>query len=344
MALLAELIATPSFSKQEDQTAGIISRFLAQKGLATTRVGNNVIAVNRYFSDDKKTILLNSHHDTVRPNAQYTGDPFAPVMKNEKLYGLGSNDAGGCLVSLVAAFLHFENQPDLKYNLALAATAEEEISGAQGIEYALQFLPPIDAAIVGEPTLLQLAVAERGLMVLDCVATGKAGHAARDEGDNAITRAISDIQWINGFRFEKVSPFLGPVKMNVTVIETANKTHNIVPDQCCFVVDVRVNELYSFDEVLQTITQHMQSQVRPRTTRLRSTAIDMKHPLVVAGSRLGSKPYGSPTTSDKALMPFPALKVGPGDSARSHTADEFIYLDEIRAGIRFYIDLLKQLL
>lgn len=344
VALLSELIATPSFSKQEDQTAGIISRFLAVKGLATTRIGNNVIAVSRHFSEDKKTILLNSHHDTVRPNTQYTLDPFIPLRKDGRLYGLGSNDAGGCLVSLIAAFLFFENQPNLKYNLALAATAEEEISGAQGIEYALQFLPPIDCAVVGEPTLLQLAVAERGLMVVDCTATGKAGHAARNEGDNAITGAISDINWINSFHFEKVSSFLGPVKMNVTVIESANKTHNIVPDQCSFVVDIRVNELYSFDEVLHTMKQHMQSQLRPRSTRLRSTSIDTQHPLVAAGSRLGSKPYGSPTTSDKALMPFPALKVGPGDSARSHTADEFIYLEEIRSGIRFYIDLLKQLL
>jgi acetylornithine deacetylase len=344
VALLSELIATPSFSRQEDQTAGIISRFLAVKGLATTRIGNNVIAVNRYFTDDRKTILLNSHHDTVRPNTQYTRDPFAPVQEGGKLYGLGSNDAGGCLVSLIAAFLFFENQPHLKYNLALAATAEEEISGAQGIEYALQFLPAIDCALVGEPTLLQLAVAERGLMVVDGMAVGKAGHAARNEGENAITKAISDINWINSFHFEKISPFLGPVKMNVTVIESANKTHNIVPDQCSFVVDIRVNELYSFDEVLQTMAQHMQSRLQPRSTRLRSTAIDTDHPLVIAGSRLGSKAYGSPTTSDKALMPFPALKVGPGDSARSHTADEFIYLEEIRSGIGFYIDLLKQLL
>ena len=344
VSLLQELIATPSFSRQEDQTAGIISRFLSEKGLATTRVGNNVVVVNRHYDHTKKTILLNSHHDTVRPNAQYTRDPFSPDREDGRLYGLGSNDAGGCLVSLIAAFLYFEGKENLRYNLALAATAEEEISGADGIEYALRFLPPVDCAIVGEPTLLQLAVAERGLMVVDCIATGRAGHAARSEGENAINKAMKDIAWINSFHFERSSSFLGPVKMNVTVIETANKTHNIVPDQCSFVVDIRVNEHYSFEEVIETMQQHMLSRIQPRSTRLRSTSMPSNHPLVTAGLRLGSQPYGSPTTSDKALMPFPALKVGPGDSARSHTADEFIYLDEIRKGIHFYIELLKQVL
>lgn len=342
--LLKELIATASFSKEEDQTAGIISRFLAQKVVATSRVGNNVLALNKTYDVAKPTILLNSHHDTVKPNAQYSRDPFLPQIEDGKLYGLGSNDAGGCLVSLIAAFLFFYQHENLKYNLALAATAEEEISGSDGIEYALKFLPQIDCALVGEPTLLQLAVAERGLLVLDCIAHGKAGHAARAEGENALYKALDDITWIQTWAFEKVSPLIGPVKMSVTSIETANKTHNIVPAECRFVVDVRVNELYTFEEVLETIQRHIKSTVQTRSMRLRATSIAPEHPLVQAGISLGKKPYGSPTTSDKALMPFPALKAGPGDSARSHTADEFIYTAEIRDGITFYIDLLKTLL
>ena len=341
--LLKELIPTPSFSKEEDQTAGIISRFLAEKGVATARVGNNVYASNLHYDATKPTILLNSHHDTVRPNAQYTRDPFKPEIEHGKLYGLGSNDAGGCLVSLIVTFLHFYFQEDLEYNLVLAATAEEEISGKDGIEYTLRFLPTINCAIVGEPTLLQLAVAERGLMVLDCTAHGRAGHAARNEGENALYKALQDIEWIRTWAFEKVSPHVGPVKMSVTIIETPNKTHNIVPAECNFVVDVRVNELYSFEEIIETVQTNIQSTVKCRSMRLRATSIDLEHPLVQAGLALDKKPYGSPTTSDKALMPFPALKVGPGDSARSHTADEFIYIDEIRKGIQFYIDLLKKL-
>ena len=344
MQLLKELIATPSFSKEEDQTAGIISRFLAEHGVATARVGNNVYAQNNDYDAAKPTILLNSHHDTVQPNAQYTRDPFLPQVEDGKLYGLGSNDAGGCLVSLIAAFLHFHQQENLAYNLVIALTAEEEISGKNGIEYALKFLPKIDCAIVGEPTLLQLAVAERGLMVLDCTAHGKAGLAARNEGENALYKALQDIQWIRTWAFEKVSPLIGPVKMSVTAIETPNKTHNIVPAECNFMVDVRVNELYTFEEILETIQSHIQSEVACRSMRLRATSIAVDHPLVQAGIALNKKTYGSPTTSDKALMPFPALKVGPGDSARSHTADEFIYVAEIRAGIQFYIDLLNQLL
>jgi acetylornithine deacetylase len=344
ITLLNELIATPSFSTEEDQTAGILTRFLAEKGVTASRVRNNVFAQNKFYDAAKPTILLNSHHDTVRPNAQYTRDPFAPGIADGKLYGLGSNDAGGCLVSLTATFLHFHEQPNLKYNLVLALTAEEEISGSNGIEYALSFLPKIDCAIVGEPTLLQLAVAERGLMVLDCTAHGKAGHAARNEGENALYKALQDIEWIRTWGFEKVSPLVGAVKMSVTVIETPNKTHNIVPAECRFVVDVRVNENYTFEEILDTIQSHIQSTVQCRSMRLRATGIAMEHPLVQSGLALGKKPYGSPTTSDKALMPFPALKVGPGDSARSHTADEFIYVSEIEEGIPFYIALLKNLL
>lgn len=341
--LLKELIATPSFSKEEDGTAGIISRFLAEKSVATSRVGNNVFALNKFYDAAKPTLLLNSHHDTVRPNAQYTRDPFSPQIEKGRLYGLGSNDAGGCLVSLIAAFLFFQGKEDLKYNLVLAATAEEEISGKNGIEYTLQFLPPVDCAIVGEPTLLQLAIAERGLLVLDCVAQGRAGHAARNEGENALYIALNDIEWIRTWAFEKVSPLIGPVKMSVTAIETPNKTHNIVPAECSFVVDVRVNEMYTFEEILETIQNNIKSTVTCRSMRLRSTAIALDHPLVQAGLALGKNYYGSPTTSDKALMPFPALKAGPGDSARSHTADEFIYVAELKEGVSFYIQLLNNL-
>jgi acetylornithine deacetylase len=342
IAVLSELIKLPSFSKEEWLTASFLTKHLFDKGIQVTRVGNNVLALNKNFREDKPTILLNSHHDTVKPNSAYTVDPFSPRVENDKLYGLGSNDAGGCLVSLMMAFLHYYDATDLTYNLAYAATAEEEISGVNGIQNALEYLPRIDFAIVGEPTLLELAVAERGLMVLDCKAIGKAGHAAREEGENAIHKAMKDMEWFCSYQFEKVSALLGPVKMSVTSIETPNKAHNIVPAECSFIVDVRVNELYTLGDVLTVVRENVQSEVKERSTRLRSSSIALDHPLVKAGIALGKRYYGSPTTSDKALMPFPALKVGPGDSARSHTADEFIYLEEIKQGIDFYIDLLNQ--
>lgn len=342
--LLEGLIAIPSFSKEENKTADLLATTLKSKGVACHRQGNNIYAHNKYFDSAKPTILLNSHHDTVKPNKGYTLDPFQPIVADGKLYGLGSNDAGGCLVSLLAAFLHYYEQPSIAYNLVFAATAEEEISGSGGIEALLPLLPPIDGAIVGEPTLLQLAIAERGLMVLDCTATGVAGHAARGEGINALYLALEDINWLRHHRFEKISPFLGPVQTTVTVMETDNKAHNVVPSLCRFVVDVRVNELYSFDELLDVLKANMRSALAPRSMRLKSTAIDLTHPLVQAGIFLGSTPYGSPTTSDKALMPFPALKMGPGDSARSHTADEFIFLSEIDQGIEAYINLLGKIL
>ncbi|MBK7678657.1 MAG: M20 family metallo-hydrolase [Chitinophagaceae bacterium] len=339
--LLKELISIPSFSKEEDQTAGILCRFIGTKGIVHTRVGNNVFALNKHFDDKKPTILLNSHHDTVKPNPQYTRNPFTPEIEDGKLFGLGSNDAGGCLVSLIATFLHFYEKPDLRYNIILAATAEEEISGSGGIEYTLPYLPAINCAIVGEPTQMQMAVAERGLMVLDCISHGKAGHAARNEGENAIYNAIRDIEWFRNYKLLKISDLLGPSKMSVTVIETENKAHNMVPSQCKFVVDTRINELYSFEEVIDIIKANVQCEVTPRSTRLRSTSIAIGHPLVIAGINLGRTYYGSPTTSDKALMPFPTLKIGPGDSARSHTADEYIYIDEIKNGIELYIQLLN---
>lgn len=342
--LLKQLISSPSFSKQEEPTAQIIYKFLKGKNIEPKQAGNNVYALNKFYDTEKQTILLNSHHDTVKPNPKYTKNPFEAVIENGKLYGLGSNDAGGSLVSLIAAFIHYYDRKDLKYNLVLAATAEEEISGNGGIELALKHLPVIDFAIVGEPTLLQMAIAERGLLVLDCLANGIAGHAAREEGKNAIYMALKDIEWFCSYRFTKESSLLGPVKMNVTVIETENKAHNMVPAECKFVIDVRVNELYSFEEVLDTIKRNVQSEVKPRSTRLRSTSITMDHPLVKAGLNLGRTYFGSPTSSDKALMPFPALKIGPGDSARSHTADEYIYVEEIKEGVELYIQLLNQLL
>jgi acetylornithine deacetylase len=271
-------------------------------------------------------------------------DPFSPLEKDGKLFGLGSNDAGASLVALISVFLFFNERNDLKYNLVFAATAEEEISGKNGIEILLSQLPEINCGIVGEPTQMQMAVAERGLLVLDVTAKGVAGHAAREEGENALYKAITDIDWFRNHRFEKVSPLLGPVKMTVTVIETENKAHNVVPSQCRFVVDVRVNELYSFEEIITTIQQSVKAEVVPRSLRMRSTAISQDHPLVKAGLNLGRSCYGSPTTSDKALMPFTTLKMGPGDSARSHTADEYIYIDEINKGIALYIQLLKQVL
>jgi acetylornithine deacetylase len=341
--LLKSLIATPSFSKEEDKTAGIIAKFFATRDVAATWVGNNIFAQNKYFDDARPTLLLNSHHDTVKPNPQYTKDPFLPVVEDGKLFGLGSNDAGGCLVSLVAVFMHYYDRKDLKYNLVIAATAEEEISGTGGIEYTLNYLPKIDCAIVGEPTQMQMAVAERGLMVLDCLSHGKAGHAARNEGDNAIYKALNDIDWFRSYQFDKISELLGPSRMNVTVIETDNKAHNVVPAVCKFVVDTRINELYSFEEVLDIIRANVTCEVKPRSTRLRSTSIGLNHPLVKAGLAIGRTYYGSPTTSDKALMPFPALKMGPGDSARSHTADEYIYIDEINKGIELYIQLLNNI-
>ena len=342
--LLKQLISTPSFSKEESETAAIIGKFLALKGIAASRVGNNIYALNQHFDAAKPTILLNSHHDTVKPNKGYTVNPFQPIETDGKLFGLGSNDAGGCLVSLIATFVHFYPQQHLKYNLVLAATAEEEISGTGGIELTIPHLPAIDCAIVGEPTQMQMAVAERGLMVLDCMAYGKAGHAARNEGENAIYKAIHDIDWFQNYRFEKNSDLLGPCKFSVTSIETENKQHNVVPAQCKYIVDVRVNELYSFEELLQHIKANVQSEVTPRSTRLRSTSISLEHPLVKAGLELGRTYYGSPTTSDKALMPFPSLKMGPGDSARSHTADEFVYLDEIKEGIGLYVEVLNKII
>ena len=340
--LLKKLIATPSLSKEEDETAEIIQHFLESKTVVTHQYLNNIWAKNKYFDESKPTILLNSHHDTVKPNKAYTLNPFEPIEKDGKLFGLGSNDAGGSLVSLIAVFIYFYPQQNLKYNFIIAATAEEEISGPNGVEILLPRLPKIDFGIVGEPTLMNMALAEKGLLVLDCIAHGVPGHAAREEGENALYKAVKDIEWFKNYRFDKVSELLGPMKMSVTIINTGSQ-HNVVPSECKFTVDVRVNELYTFEEVLEIVRKNVVSDVIPRSCRLRSTSIPKEHPIIQSGIQLGRKYYGSPTTRDKALMNFPALKMGPGDSARSHTADEFIYTAEIKNGIDLYIQLLKTL-
>jgi len=343
VALLKSMIQTPSLSKEEDKTADLIAQFLEKHGVAVHRVLNNVWAFNRHFDAGKPTLLLNSHHDTVKPNPSWTRDPFAATVEDGKLYGLGSNDAGGCLVSLIAAFLHFYERKNLAYNLVLAATAEEEISGRNGIEHILPRLGTLEAAIVGEPTEMHLAVAEKGLLVLDCVAKGKAGHAAREEGVNAIYEALPDIHWFQQYKFPEESEHLGPVKMTVTMVQ-AGAQHNVVPENCQFTVDVRLTDKYSMDDVLGIIRQHVKAEVTPRSTRLKPSSIPMEHALVQSGLRLGRQTYGSPTTSDQALLPIPSLKMGPGFSGRSHMADEFIYLHEVEEGIRLYIALLEQVM
>jgi acetylornithine deacetylase len=343
IGLLKELIITPSLSKEEDAAALVVERFLNSQGIQANRLKNNVWAGNKYFDPEKYSILLNSHIDTVKPNKDYTRDPFKADEETGKLYGLGSNDAGGCLVSLIVVFLYFYNLPDLKFNLLLAATAEEEISGINGIEALLPLLRNIDFALVGEPTQMQMAIAEKGLMVVDCIAQGSSGHAAREEGVNAIYKAVDDIQWFRNFSFPKVSQMLGPVKMNVTIIN-AGTQHNVIPASCTFTADIRINDCYTHEEILEIIREHVSCEVKARSVRLKSTSIAHDHPVVKAGLNLGLQPYGSATLSDKALMPFPALKIGPGDSARSHMADEYIYTDEIKKGIEIYIQLLNEVL
>ncbi|MCO6493942.1 MAG: M20 family metallo-hydrolase [Phaeodactylibacter sp.] len=339
ISLLQQLIATPSFSREEDGTAALIEAFFRERRVSTHRKGNNIWAFSRHRDEQKPYVLLNSHHDTVRPAQGWRRDPFTPTTEGDTLYGLGSNDAGGPLVSLIAAFLHFYENRELPFNLILAATAEEEISGPNGIASIQEELPEISVGIIGEPTQMQLAIAERGLMVVDAVARGKAGHAARDEGVNAIYLALQDIQWIREYAFEKVSSTLGPVKATVTQIE-AGSQHNVVPDACRYVIDVRTPECYTNREVFDILQANTVAELTARSFRLNPSGIPPDHPLVQAGLALGLKTYGSPTLSDQALCPFPTVKIGPGDSARSHTADEFIRLSEMEAGIKMYIQLI----
>ncbi len=337
--LLRDLIAIPSFSREEHGTADRIQAYLAGSGIPAHRTGHNVWARNKFFTTGKKTLLLNSHHDTVKPNKGYTRDPYSSSIEDGKICGLGSNDAGGPLVSLLGVFLHYYERSDLPFNLVYAATAEEEISGTGGIESLIPDIEPIDLAIVGEPTCMHMAVAERGLLVIDCTAQGIAGHAARQEGVNAIYKAMTDIDWFRSYRFETVSPWLGEVTMNVTII-SAGTAHNQVPAECTFTVDIRLNDCYTHVEVLEVIRKHVSCVVKERSTRIKPSFIPVDHPVLISAKKLGITLYGSPTTSDMALMPWPSVKMGPGDSARSHSADEYIYTQEIADGIRQYITLL----
>jgi acetylornithine deacetylase len=341
VALLQQLIAIPSFSREETAAADFLERYIEIKGYVVSRKDNNVWLMSPGFDSSRPTILLNSHIDTVKPAAGWVRDPFVPVLENGKLFGLGSNDAGASVVSLLHAFFILA-QKQQAYNLIYAATAEEEVSGKNGIESLLQELPKVDFAIVGEPTQMNLAVAEKGLMVLDCVSVGKAGHAARNEGDNAIYKAIKDIEWFRTYQFTKLTNLLGPVKMSVTQIN-AGTQHNVVPDKCTFVVDVRSNEMYSNEDILAEIRSQVSCDVQARSTRLSSTATPLDHPVVKRGHELDRIVFGSPTLSDQALMPFASLKMGPGDSARSHTADEYILTSEIVEAIDIYVQLLDGL-
>ncbi|MFC0261163.1 M20 family metallo-hydrolase [Fontibacter flavus] len=337
--LLKQLIATPSFSKEEDKTADIIQSFLESKGITTLRKGNNIVSWSNQEKNSKPYVLLNSHHDTVKPNAGYTKDPFQPIVENGKLYGLGSNDAGGCLVSLIATFCYFQDK-ELPFNIILAATAEEEISGKNGIESVLSDLPKIELAIIGEPTLMQMAIAEKGLLVIDATVRGKAGHAAREEGENALYKALDDLVTIRDFEFKKVSPYLGKTKVTATVIQAGNQ-HNVIPDLCTYTLDVRVTDSYTLEEALQELKHALKADLQPRSLRLNSSKTPNDHPIHKVAEYLQLKKYGSPTLSDQALIPYPSVKIGPGDSARSHTADEYIFVDEINKGIEGYINILN---
>lgn len=344
LLLLKELIKIPSFSKEEEGTADLLHQWLLEKGIDAKRNANNVWAVNKYFDDAKPTLLLNSHHDTVKPNAAYTRDPFLPEVVEGKLYGLGANDAGAALVGLLSAFLYLYEKKGMAYNIVMAATAEEEISGDNGIASLLPILPKIDVAIVGEPTLLNLAIAEKGLVVLDVCVKGNPGHAAHVQNkDNSIFKALKTLSWFDTFEFPKVSKALGAVKMTVTQIN-AGSQHNVVPSDLNFVVDVRVTDAYSNREVLDIVQANNDCQIKARSLRLNASCIDPEHPLVKAGIHLGKSTYGSPTLSDQCRLNFPSLKLGPGDSNRSHSADEYIHVQEVKDGVQFYTALLKQVL
>lgn len=342
--LLKHLIETPSFSTEEHDTAKLIEQWFKQHNIPFQRDNNNIWATNAHFDKNKPTILLNSHHDTVKPNSGYTKDAFKAIIEDGKLFGLGSNDAGGCLVSLIAAFTYFYNKGPLNYNLVLVASAEEENSGKHGLNSMLSVIPHIDVAIVGEPTLMQLAVAEKGLLVFDAKVKGTASHAAHPNTDNPIYNCIPVLQWFKDFEFSKTSPILGKVKMTVTQIQ-AGVQHNAVPGEVNLVVDVRVNECYTNQEIVDILQKESPcTSIIPRSTRLNSSSIPLEHDLVKAGIALGRSTYGSPTLSDQAVLSCASLKLGPGDSTRSHTADEFIYLKEIKDGINIYIELLESVL
>lgn len=339
IALLKSLIQTPSFSSEEEQTALLIEKWFTQNNIPFERENNNIWAFNKCFDKSKPTLLLNSHHDTVRPNQGYTNDPFEVIVEDGKLYGLGSNDAGGCLVSLLATFVYFYANENLSHNLVVVASAEEESSGKNGLNSVLKHLPEINCAIVGEPTLMQLAVAEKGLLVLDVIVKGTASHAAHKNDDNPIYNTIGVIEWFKTYEFEKISDVLGPVKMTVTQI-IAGKQHNVVPAECHLVVDIRVNDCYNNQEILDTVKRNLSAEINPRSMHLNASSIPVSHGLVQAGIALGRTTYGSPTLSDQSVLSCQSLKLGPGETLRSHSANEFIFLHEIEEGIELYIKIL----
>jgi len=342
IALLKEMIEVSSVSREETSVADLIERKFQKWNLDPQRLHNNLWVRNEDWDDKKPVILLNSHVDTVRPANGWTYDPLKACVEGDRITGLGSNDAGASVVSLLGTFLFFHQRKNLPYNLIFCASAEEEISGINGMTSVIAQIGKIDLAIVGEPTRMQMAIAEKGLLVLDVEAKGKAGHAARNEGENAIYKAIEDIKALREYRFPLESVVLGPVKMTVTQIEAGHQ-HNMIPDSCKFVVDVRTNEFYSNKEVFEVISGLLKSEVKARSFRLNSSGIKADHPFIKRGLELGLTAFGSPTTSDQAVIPYPSVKIGPGDSARSHTANEFIFMSEIKEGIKIYIDLLKNL-
>ena len=344
ISLLKNLIETQSFSQQEENTAKLIEAWFLENEIPFKRTKNNIWATNKYFDESKPTLLLNSHHDTVKPNSAYTKDPFKAIVNDGKLYGLGSNDAGGCLVCLLATFTNFYAQKNLKYNVVIVASAEEENSGPNGLNSMLSIIPHIDVAIVGEPTLMHLAVAEKGLVVLDAIVQGTPSHAAHPNNNNSIYNTIEVLQWFKNFKFEKTSETLGDVKMTVTQI-SAGSQHNVIPAHVDLVIDVRVNDAYSNQEIAAILQEKSPcTKITPRSLRLNSSSISIRHDLVKTGIAMGRETYGSPTLSDQAVLTCQSLKLGPGDSTRSHSADEFIYLAEIEEGIRIYIELLEKCL
>ncbi len=336
--LLKELIATPSISREEEQSATLLYNYMEGRGLSPIRLRNNIIAYNKHYNPALTTVILSAHHDTVRPSSGYTRDAFTPHQEQGRIYGLGSNDDGASLVALLAVFENFYNATDLKYNLCIALSSEEECSGANGMELIYPSLKNPSLVVVGEPTSMQVAVAERGLMVVDCTAHGKAAHAAHSTGENAIIKAMSDINWFSSYKFDKVSPLLGEVKMSVTII-AAGTQHNIIPDECRFTVDVRSNGLYTNEEILDIIRQNVSCSVQERSTRLSASSIDITHPFVECCIASGAQPFGSSTLSDQALVRCPSAKIGIGDTLRSHTSDEYIEISEIENGIKQYIEI-----
>lgn len=339
ISLLQKLIATPSISREEVHAADVFENELKSYGLDYERKGNNLWCIPPQMEAGKPTLLLNAHIDTVKPVASWTRNPFEPTLEDDTLYGLGSNDCGGGLVTLLQVYRYFLKH-ESPYNIIYLASAEEEVSGANGISSVLPLLPHIDVAIVGEPTGMQPAVAEKGLMVVDMTARGKSGHAARNEGVNAIYEMIDDLAWIRQYQFRKESEFLGPTKMTVTVIH-AGTQHNVIPDECTAVIDIRTNEYYKNEYVFEFLRSHLHSEVKARSFRLHSSHIDINHPLVQKCLRMGKKPFGSPTLSDQALMSFPSFKMGPGESSRSHSADEYIRISELEQAINEYIELIR---